>query len=134
MITEPEFVTQLRETLADPVYATVASVTGPGRSGAMASIYASQLLDIEYVPCGREPRTGGPILLIDVADTTMYGLNKLAKRYKDYDQVLCLVFEVEKSVPMWFELSKASVRIFAPPAVTCQHRPMQHFCSNCGAL
>ena len=61
IISEAEFAERIREALSDPQYEAAAWVTGPGRSGAVAAVYASHILHIPFVPYGQEAaRLGRP--------------------------------------------------------------------------
>ena len=57
-------------------------VTGPGRSGAIASVYASHLLHIPFIPYGQShPHNLNKMLIIDTATETGKTLRKAAKKY-----------------------------------------------------
>lgn len=46
IVSEHEFAERLRSLLTDPLFGEAGWVTGPGRSGAVASVYASHILGI----------------------------------------------------------------------------------------
>lgn len=56
------------------------TVTGPGRSGAIAAVYASYFLSIPFVPYGKLPEACKPILIIDTASFTGKTLRKAVRR------------------------------------------------------
>jgi hypothetical protein len=49
-VSEPEFDCAIRAMLAD--LEGIGSVTGPGRSGALAAVYASHILGVAFIPYG----------------------------------------------------------------------------------
>lgn len=61
----------------------VKSVTGPGRSGAVASAIASHMLGVPFVPYGQNiPSKLYPVLVIDTAASTGATLRKAVKKYE----------------------------------------------------
>ena len=86
IITEPEFrakVLSLKEKACQgsspeaPLF-----VTGPGRSGAIASVYASHLWGAAFLPFGEIPDCPPEdILVVDTAKNTGRTLRKAARRY-----------------------------------------------------
>jgi adenine/guanine phosphoribosyltransferase-like PRPP-binding protein len=80
VVTEAEFAAALRAALEHSVQAgTARSVTGPGRSGAIASVYASHMLGIPFVPFGAPGPS--PVLIIDTATKTGRTLRRALRRY-----------------------------------------------------
>lgn len=78
-------------------------VTGPGRSGAVAAVYASHLLGIPYLPHKVRKITDGSILVVDTAVASGNTIRKCAKWYGGadyrymYDQTKC------GRVKFWYE-------------------------------
>lgn len=108
IIAEPEFADRLRESLlAHPAVAEFGSVTGPGRSGAVAAVYASHILGIPFIPYGSEPPMHlGPLLLVDTAMQSGRTIRKAAKRYEDAKPYTVVVYEEPPRVAFWYEAPK----------------------------
>jgi len=91
IITEPEFrkyVRSLRGTFRPSSEDGPLFVTGPGRSGAIASVYASHLWGAAFLPFGEiADCPPGDILVVDTAQNTGKTLRKAAKRYPGSRQV-----------------------------------------------
>lgn len=80
-IGEPEFAQALCAALDTSVEARlVRSVTGPGRSGAVAAVYASHMLGIPFLPFGQPGP--GPVLVIDTAMKTGRTIRRAVRRYE----------------------------------------------------
>ena len=59
----------------------IRSVSGPGRSGAIASVYASHYLKVPWLPAGSVvPERLKPHLCVDTAGLTGATLRKLARK------------------------------------------------------
>lgn len=101
LVTEPEFAKRLRE-VVEPLRGKVGVVTGPGRSGAIAAVYASHELGVPYIPpTGRIPERLRPLLLIDTAHWTGETIRK-ATRKTQADVVVCVYVE-PPMVRFWYE-------------------------------
>lgn len=109
IITEPEFATALREALAHAFY-SIGSVTGPGRSGAIAAVYASHILQVPFIPFGAPaPERLGALLLIDTATESGRTLRKAESRYRKMfscDIVVLAVYREPPRVAFWYEAPK----------------------------
>ena len=82
-------------------------VTGPGRSGALASVYASHLLHIPFVPYGSAaPLNLGRVLIVDTARESGSTLRKAERRYRDHDPFIWVGFEEPPRVSFWYEAPK----------------------------
>lgn len=58
------------------------AVTGPGRSGAIASVYASHFLKIPFIPYGTVlPKDKFGLLIVDTAMNSGRTLRKAVKKY-----------------------------------------------------
>lgn len=109
IISEAEFATRLRNVLERHKYYTVVcgAVTGPGRSGAIAAVYASHLLGLPFIPFGaRCPPRLHRLLLIDTARESGRTLRKAARRYANARPVVIVAFEEPPRVAFWYEAEK----------------------------
>lgn len=89
----------------------VGSVTGPGRSGAIAAVYVSHQLGVPFVPFGvRAPLELGPVLIVDTAMESGRTMRKAARKYAmDHGAgaPISLVFYREPPrVAFWYEADK----------------------------
>ena len=79
IVSEGEFAAAIRTALQG---VEVGSVTGPGRSGAVAAVYASHILGVPFIPYGQPaPKGLGRILVIDTAEESGATLRKAGRRY-----------------------------------------------------
>lgn len=80
------------------------SVMGPGRSGALASVYASHLLGIPWLPYKRQrvPLVLWPTLIIDTATMSGRTLRKAARKILGPSETLAL-FQEPPRLRFWFE-------------------------------
>lgn len=99
-VIDPEtFKTRLQERLQG---ISAKSVTGPGRSGAIASVYASHMLGIPFIPYGQEvPEKLKPVLVVDTASLTGKTMRKAAKRYGT--DLSVVAFHEPPRVVFWYE-------------------------------
>lgn len=108
IISEQEFSIRLREILRvidDQNYP--GWVTGPGRSGAVAAVYASHILAIPFVPYGQFAHEKlGRVLLIDTARESGSTLLKAENKYKDRDPLVLCAYEEPPRVAFWYEAPK----------------------------
>jgi hypothetical protein len=106
VVSEDEFRQRMRDVLAaaDP---RIGSVTGPGRSGAVAAVYASHMLGVPFIPYGvAAPLHLGRLLIIDTARETGATLRKAERRYREADPVIMVAFEEPPRVAFWYEAPK----------------------------
>ena len=86
-----------------PWHGEVRSVVGPGRSGAIAAVYASYILKVPMLPqgLGYVPEPMKPTLVVDTASKSGRTLRKLLRRY----ETLCCVFAFHEPprVHFWYE-------------------------------
>jgi hypothetical protein len=107
IVSEAEFAERLRALLAEVDADTIAAVTGPGRSGAVASVYASHMLAVPFIPYGaRTPPNRGRILIVDTARESGATLRKAARRYEADDPLVVVAFEEPPRVAFWYEAPK----------------------------
>jgi hypothetical protein len=99
IISEKDFADKIREVLAKRT--EFKAVTGPGRSGAIAAVYASYLLRIPFIPYGN-PFPNGNILIIDTAINSGRTLRKATRKYGDNCYTLALYHEPPR-IHFWYE-------------------------------
>lgn len=105
IVSEPEFRTRLKQILAAEVVVDVGAVTGPGRSGAIAAVYASHDLGVPFIPYGFScPEHLGRMLVIDTARASGKTLRKAARRYPNSLVLVC--YEEPPRVAFWYEARK----------------------------
>lgn len=107
IVSEPEFRMQLRAMLRAQ-RPDVGSVTGPGRSGAIAAVYASHMLRVPFIPYGsKAPADLGAILVIDTAQQSGRTIRKAVRRYERQGPVVSMVLYNEPPrVAFWYEAPK----------------------------
>ncbi|QEH36559.1 hypothetical protein OJF2_51430 [Aquisphaera giovannonii] len=94
VVTEPEFHARLVEVAASLPADQIGSVTGPGRSGAVAAVYASHLLGVPFIPYGSQcPTHLGCLLIIDTARESGATLRKAERRYSEAKPIVVACFE-----------------------------------------
>lgn len=85
------------------------SVTGPGRSGAIASVYASHILGLPWLPYGQPcPSRLRPLLIIDTARKSGATLRKAERRYGDGPCVTLHAFDEPPRFRFWYEKEAAA--------------------------
>ena len=99
IIYEPEFRVEIYR-LLEPLRGHFRSVCGPGRSGAVASVYASHYLGIPWVP---RPVSGlQPVLVVDTAVMSGATLRKAVRKAGVGAHGLA-VFNEPPRVMFWYE-------------------------------
>lgn len=105
MIDENQFSQMMKESLSD-LKGKVLFVTGPGRSGAVAAVYASYYLGAAYVPYGHQVPNKGTMLVVDTIEQSGATLRKAAKRYPG-----CIVRSIcgkkDTREHFWFEFQNS---------------------------
>lgn len=105
IISEQEFRERFYEQLAD--LPSVGAVTGPGRSGAVAAVYASHFLRVPFIPYGSaHPSHLGRLLIVDTARESGSTLRKAARRYETAQPIVVACFEEPPRVAFWYEAPK----------------------------
>ena len=105
IIAEAEFALRMAGVLMG--LPAVGFVTGPGRSGAVAAVYASHLLGIPFVPYGSPAPAGlGRALLVDTARESGETMRKAARKYAAANPVVVVAYEEPPRVAFWYEASK----------------------------
>lgn len=105
VIGEQEFRDALTLMLLDSDAHLATFVTGPGRSGAVAAVYASHMLGIPFVPFKSMPPSG-KVLIIDTAEQSGRTMRKAIRYYGGYAPVGISVFKEPPRVAFWYEASK----------------------------
>lgn len=107
IVGEAEFGDRIRSLLLGATYDDVGSVTGPGRSGAVAAVYASHILRVPFVPYGAVcPTHLGRLLIIDTAMESGATLRKAERRYRDADPMVVACYHEPPRVAFWYESAK----------------------------
>jgi hypothetical protein len=107
IISEAEFQARMRELLADPALDEVGCATGPGRSGAVAAVYASHVLGVPFIPYGQKAPTHlGRLLIIDTARESGATLRKAERKYLGYTPLVLVAYEEPPRVVFWYEARK----------------------------
>lgn len=101
IITESEFAARLNQSLTNmPIRPK--SVMGPGRSGAIASVYASHILWVPWFPYGTAvPEHLRPLLMIDTATKSGRTLRKAVKH--NGAAISLVLFPEPPRVKFWYE-------------------------------
>lgn len=89
----------LLETTFDPDF-----VTGPGRSGSVAAVYASYILGRPFIPYGATP-PGRKILVVDTASMSGRTIRKAVSKYErqGYETVGLVAYESDDRHHFWYE-------------------------------
>lgn len=103
IVSAEEFSQRAKAMLSDPRFGDAGWVTGPGRSGAVASAFASHILKIPFVPFGASAAPRGRPLVIDTARQTGATLRKAMRRYEAFDPIECVLYEEPPRVCFWYE-------------------------------
>lgn len=107
VVTEEEFANAFAGALDDTVDAALCGcVTGPGRSGAVAAVYASHRLGIPFIPYGQAIPNGWRVLIVDTASESGKTLRKAARRYEAADPVVVFAYCEPPRVMFWYEATK----------------------------
>lgn len=104
IVSEPEFRARIVDVLAQARTDDVGAVMGPGRSGAIAAVYASHLLGVPFIPHGARVPDLGRLLVIDTARESGATLRKMARRYPGALVLAC--YEEPPRVAFWYESTK----------------------------
>lgn len=105
IVSEPEFRERLISVLASARTDDIGAVMGPGRSGAVAAVYASHALGVPFIPYGfPHPAHLGRLLIIDTARESGRTLRKAERRYEGALVLAC--FEEPPRVAFWYEARK----------------------------
>lgn len=103
IVSEPEFRQRLSEILLGRV-GECGCVTGPGRSGAVAAVYASHMLGIPFIPYGAAaPARLGRLLLIDTAKESGATLRRASRRYAAANPLVLFAYCEPPRVRFWYE-------------------------------
>jgi hypothetical protein len=106
VVSEPEFREVILEKIRAANLSAVDYVTGPGRSGAVAAVYASHMTGIPFVPFGRPCEEMGNVLIVDTAAESGRTIRKAAQRYKAANPTTIVTFYEPPRVAFWYEAPK----------------------------
>lgn len=107
VVSEREFETRLRDCLMAVVRDEIGSVTGPGRSGAIAAVYASHILGVPFIPYGQKhPSHLGRLLIVDTARESGATLRKAERKYIAAAPLVVVAYEEPPRVMFWYEARK----------------------------
>lgn len=107
-MTEEEWRTVFLSKLDKEAYGDYTFVTGAGRSGAVAAVYASHHLGIPYIPHkAGNYLSGGRVLVVDTVEYTGKTLRKAQKWYAKRGLQTQAIFGVKETrghyFKMWYE-------------------------------
>ena len=106
IVSEAEFNSRIR-LLLSAVNDNVGAVTGPGRSGAVAAVYASHLLGVPFIPFGQKhPSHLGRLLIVDTARQSGATMRKAERRYACETPLSLVCYEEPPRVAFWYEATK----------------------------
>ena len=108
VVTEQEFAAKARHLFTSVKdFIRPRAVTGPGRSGAIAAVYASYMLKIPFLPYGVKcPLNLRPLLIIDTARYSGATLRRAERRYatrNQNDAVVAWVLDEPPVVKFWYQ-------------------------------
>jgi adenine/guanine phosphoribosyltransferase-like PRPP-binding protein len=107
VVSEYEFRERITAELADSIYQDVGAVTGPGRSGAIAAVYASHILRVPFIPFKQKhPSNLGRLLIIDTAIQTGKTLRKAERWYAGVTPLCVALYNEPPRVCFWYERDK----------------------------
>lgn len=104
IISEDEFRSKLISELSKQEYDRFKSVTGPGRSGSIASVYASHYLRIPFIPfgCGCVEKLS-PLLIIDTASLSGKTLKRCSNKYQYIEHKTIALYSEPPRLRFWYE-------------------------------
>jgi hypothetical protein len=109
IVSEAEFAERIRVVLSNHRLESIGAVTGPGRSGAVAAVYASHILDVPFIPFGANVPDKFDLLVIDTARESGRTLRKSANWYTKRigkRPTIIAVYEEPPRVALWYEATK----------------------------
>lgn len=102
IVSEAEFGARLAEVLR--AAGECGSVTGPGRSGAVAAVYASHMLGVPFIPYGAiAPVRLGRLLIVDTAKESGATLRRAERRYAYANPLVLHAYAEPPRVRFWYE-------------------------------
>lgn len=102
IVSESEFAIVIRKRLQN---VECDCVTGPGRSGAVAAVYASHILGVPFLPCGAAiPPNLSRLLIVDTATASGKTLRKMQRKYPAAQAIA--IFNEPPRVAFWYEAQK----------------------------
>jgi hypothetical protein len=80
------------------------AVTGPGRSGAIASVYTSHFLKIPFVPFGTDLPVKKPgLLIVDTALNSGRTMRRAMRKYDAHSPGIQWFYDEPPRVHFWYE-------------------------------
>lgn len=101
LVSEPEFRERLSAVLSPLRNAGYKSITGPGRSGAIAAAYASHFLGIPFITHGRPQARMLPCLVVDTATESGRTLKRALRKARGSKAIA--LFNEPPRVKFWYE-------------------------------
>lgn len=106
VIEEIEFRKRIYEVLSSEDLSEFGCVTGPGRSGAIAAVYASHFLRIPFIPFGEDAPDIGRLLIVDTARDSGRTLERAKKKYAYAEPKTLFAYAEPPRVMFWYESPK----------------------------
>jgi len=107
IVSEEEFRQVFKAKLESTDLGHIGAVTGPGRSGAIAAVYASHILRVPFIPYGAElPAFIGAMLVVDTARQSGKTIRKALRKYAGDFAEAIVAFEEPPRVAFWYEAPK----------------------------
>jgi adenine/guanine phosphoribosyltransferase-like PRPP-binding protein len=107
IVSEDEFAETFKAALDAVDLSEVGSVTGPGRSGAVAAVYASHYLAVPFIPYGAPaPAHLGRVLVVDTAVQSGRTLRKAVRAYEYAGAIPVFAYQEPPRVAFWYEAPK----------------------------
>lgn len=137
-ISELDFRIRLKERLNEidnPVIGRIRSVSGPGRSGAIAAVYTSHFLGVPFIPEGYPvPDRLRPHLVIDTAAKSGRTLRRAERERKA--ELSIALFQEPPRVNFWYEtvIGRLSAYTFEEPVNTEQHYEDEFLSRQCKVM
>lgn len=108
VITETEFRQRVDEMLTGVVSLEDKfkpwGVTGPGRSGAIASVYVSHYLKVPFIPFGTIlPASAQGLWIVDTASFTGRTIRRAIRKYKGHYASAMWFYQEPPRVRFWYE-------------------------------
>lgn len=109
IVTEEEFRIRVVQTLGWMIHSEYEAwkpwaVTGPGRSGAIASVYVSHFLQIPFIPFGVSlPENKQHLMIVDTAMNSGRTIRRALKKYEKHRPTPRWFYKEPPRVRFWYE-------------------------------
>lgn len=110
VVTEEEFRAKVADALGWMVHLENGAwrpwaVTGPGRSGAIASVYVSHLLKVPFIPFGVPlPEDKKFIMIVDTAINSGRTMRRALRMYDKHWPMMQFFYQEPPRVRFWYEM------------------------------